>query len=539
MAAIFQTPKTKRDSQTGKKMPVLDASGNPILLPKWRAIIITHRGIRKTFTFTKNRAQSQKQADLLEAREKEIRLGLRPVPTMSEAAARRPIDDIFGEYLAWGDTQGGRGGRPWSPQNSKKRRYYLAWWKDRLKLKTLSDLYDRLPDAEKAIRSLTGGKSTRAGKTLAAYKEGLNVFCHWCEERKYISENPFDGMGNFDISPKTPRRAMTLEEILTLLETCPPHRRLLYETAFASGFRAGELRCLTLDHIDREACGLRLSAEEDKGRKSRFQPITRDLLDRLVAFGESGEAKQRYAAMRRKAGLDDDDKIPTNPLLYIPSQPARAIQDDLTKAGIPVTTKEGKLDFHACRTAYVNLVIAAGADVKTAQELARHSTPHLTMNIYGRVADFRLTRVAEAVGQMIAQPAEHNTDEPAGNEKKLHSPDISTQNSDLSKEETPCIARGSNENNWYRRVELKETYWKITTCQIQTNPRQSSDRIPHIPVTGKGLHPPRPWRLGQIAPHARQMGTKSGAQKTPKHCPNIAQVKMRIRMIAYQYISTN
>ena len=454
MATLFQTPKTQRDSHTGKKIPVLDDSGNPVLLPKWRATIITHRGVRKTFTFTKSKTQSQKQADLLEVREREIRIGLRPAPRLCDAASKRPIEDIFAEYLAWGDTQGGRGGRPWSPQNSRKRRYYLKWWKDKLRLKALFDLYDRLPDAEKAIRSLAAGKSKKSGKTLGAYKEGLNAFCYWCKERKYISDNPFDGMAKFDSTPKCPRRAMSLEEILTLLETCPSHRRLMYETAFASGFRAGELRSLTLDHIDQDACGLRLSAEEDKGRKARFQPITRDLLERLVAFGESGEAKERYVAMRRKAGLNDEGKIPANPLLYIPSQPARAIQEDLVRAGISVTTKEGKLDFHACRTAYVNLVIAAGADVKTAQELSRHSTPHLTMNIYGRAADYRLTRVAEAVGQMVAPKAGENSNRLVENDSGLHILDISRQGGDSDKKGTPCKARSSSEENWYRRVEL-------------------------------------------------------------------------------------
>jgi hypothetical protein len=275
---------------------------------------------------------------------------------------------------------------------------------------------------------------------------------------------------------------MALAEILTLLETCPEHRRLMYETAFASGFRAGELRSLTLDHVDREGCGLRLSAEEDKGRKPRFQPITRDLLDRLVAFGESGEAKKRYTAMRRKAGLKDNDNIPPEPLLYIPSQPARAIQDDLQKAGIPITTKEGKLDFHACRTAYINLVIAAGADVKTAQELSRHSTPHLTMNIYGRAADYRLTRVAEAVGQMIAQNPEQKMGTPVENGEKLHGPDISTQNGDLPKEETPCIAMGSDDKNWYWQIYANRTF--LGCClQVSGGAVAALRQIPPIAIS--------------------------------------------------------
>ncbi len=126
----------------------------------------------------------------------------------------------------------------------------------------------------------------------------------------------------------------------------------------------------------------------------------------------------------------------------------------MKKAGIPITIKDGKLDFHDCRTAYINLVIAAGADVKTAQELSRHSTPHLTMNIYGRAADYRLTRVAEAVGEMISQNTNHNTTTDSESEEKLHILDISTQKEVTQEKGTPCIARGSSDKNWYRRVEL-------------------------------------------------------------------------------------
>ncbi len=42
------------------------------------------------------------------------------------------------------------------------------------------------------------------------------------------------------------------------LSTAPEHRSMLYETAFASGFRAGELRSLTPAHIDEARGGLHL-----------------------------------------------------------------------------------------------------------------------------------------------------------------------------------------------------------------------------------------------------------------------------------------
>ena len=69
----------------------------------------------------------------------------------------------------------------------------------------------------------------------------------------------------------------------------------------------------------------------------------------------------------------------------MPSHTARALDKDLKAAGIAKQSPGGKIDFHACRVAYINLVIESGVTVKEAQELARHATPELTMNIYGRV----------------------------------------------------------------------------------------------------------------------------------------------------------
>ncbi len=436
MAAIFQSPKMRKDPMTGEMVQVVGKDGKPVFHPHWRARIVDHRGNRKTYTLSKNKQHAQAQADRIEVREKEIRQGLRPVPSVSELASGRDIMEVMHEYLDWGDTQGGRGGRPWSPTNSRKRRFYLKWWRETLKLKTLSDLYDCLPSAEKAIRSL----GCKSGKTFAAYKEGLFVFCNWCKDRKYLTENPLDGMGKFDMRAKTPRRSMVLEEITALFNGSPEHRRLLYETAFASGFRAGELRSLTPDHVYVEKCGLHLDADADKGRKERFQPLSRELVDKLVVYGKSGDAKRHYTKMRAKAGAAPDLNVPNNPLLYVPSHPARVIQEDLKKVGVEIATSKGKLDFHACRKAYINLVIATGADVKTTQALSRHSTPYLTMEVYAEAVDTRLINTAELVGNMLSQAAAPIEIVP---DTQKWPKSAQVPKSTLSdKTATPCIARG-------------------------------------------------------------------------------------------------
>jgi len=232
----------------------------------------------------------------------------------------------------------------------------------------------------------------------------LAAFCSWCVRLGYLQDDPLRAMTSIDTTPQTRRRAISPDEIQRLLEVCPPHRRLLLETAFMSGLRANELRHLTTAHIDFERGGLILEAEWTKNRKDGLQPLPDDLLHRLKAFAESGEPARLYAARYQRKDAESD--APEDPLLYVPTHPAREFDKDLEAAGIPKVTPQGKLDFHACRLAYINLVIESGASIKEAQELARHSTPQLTMNVYGRVRQERLAQTVDKVADALRQSAE-------------------------------------------------------------------------------------------------------------------------------------
>ena len=237
---------------------------------------------------------------------------------------------------------------------------------------------------------------------MANYAESLGAFCDWCVKRGYLDNDPLAALVPFDTTPQIRRRAMTVDEINRLLEAAPPYRRLLYETAFLSGLRANELRNLAVDHLEVERGGLRLDADWTKNRKEGFQWLPRAAVQSLQDFAETGEAKRLY---ERFCGRKDVvNRPPANPLLYVPSHPAREIDKDLETAGIPKHAPGGKLDFHACRVAYINLVLeSSNVTVKEAQALARHTTPELTMNVYGRVRNERLSEVVEDVGKTLLQ----------------------------------------------------------------------------------------------------------------------------------------
>ena len=89
--------------------------------------------------------------------------------------------------------------------------------------------------------------------------------------------------------------------------------------------------------------------------------------------------------------------MPPYPLLFVRTHVARSMAEDLEAAGIPKATPADPVDFHALHVAYVCLVIEAGASVKEAQELARHSTPNLTLNVYARAQSQRLQELTERV----------------------------------------------------------------------------------------------------------------------------------------------
>ncbi len=364
----------------------------------WRFQYTDHTGKRCTGTGTSSEPETRKLMELAQAKERAIRKGWAEAPKSSDTP--RAFPEIMAQYLAWGCAQGGIGGRPWSKAHSKRRERLLGFWRARLGLQLVGDLVGILPRVEQTLREMkkrpkkepTGRKepkrlgvsfSTYAGKTLQNHVEPLVSFCRWCEKRGYLENNPLKGLASFDITPRVRRRALTLEEIQEFLAAVD-ETRLGFEIALTSGLRANEIRNLRVKHLDVEACGLHLDAAWTKNRQGGFQPLSRALVDRLAE-----EIK---------------DKAPEEPLAFVPRNSARALYAALHRAGIPILTAAGKVDFHALRVAYTTFVVEAGTDLKTAQTLVRHGDPRLTLNLYAKAREKKLAEVAEAVGNTILTP---------------------------------------------------------------------------------------------------------------------------------------
>src|SRR5262245_22334790 len=117
---------------------------------KFQGWFIDRTGKQKFFEGTRSRAETLRIAHRLEDEHLQVKLGyipLKNVPHRTFSAARD-------EYIAWGMSQGGRGGRPWGRDHTRKRRERLAWWEHRLDLNMVTDLGDALSRVESALREL-------------------------------------------------------------------------------------------------------------------------------------------------------------------------------------------------------------------------------------------------------------------------------------------------------------------------------------------------------------------------------------------------
>ncbi|MHC4320541.1 MAG: tyrosine-type recombinase/integrase [Planctomycetota bacterium] len=159
--------------------------------------------------------------------------------------------------------------------------------------------------------------------------------------------------------------------------------RLIYELVLQPGQRANEVRTLTRESFDLDGREPQVTvvAERSKRRKEDHQPLLPEMAARLRAHLAT--------------------KMPAAPAVHLNRYSARMLQGDLEDAGIPVKDARGRvMDFHALRHTFITNLARCGGHVKVAQQLARHSTITLTMDVYSQVSDSEARAGVEALRQV-------------------------------------------------------------------------------------------------------------------------------------------
>jgi len=360
MARIFKHTYTAKD-KSGKRATKRTR--------KWYIEYRDAAGVtRRVPGFVDKRATEQHAAQLERQAERE-RAGIIDVPLKHLKA---PIQEHIDAWLE--DLE--RSGR--SPDYMRKVRSRIEKLKDELCWGTLVNI-----TADGVTPWLAKGKRTGLSpRTLNHYIEAVNAFSNWCVAQRRLEKNPVSLVPKVEaVDPTFERRAATDTERLTLLETAPPKRRLVYLTAMLTGLRRSELRQLRWGdiHLDHNPPYIQPRAQTTKSRRADSIPMTAELV----------EALQPLRPDPYDASLPVFESVPK----------MATFKSDLEDAGIDYEDAEGRrLDFHALRVTFGSMLAAGGTALRTAMELMRHTDIRLTTRIYTD------PRLLDTVGAVNALP---------------------------------------------------------------------------------------------------------------------------------------
>lgn len=253
----------------------------------------------------------------------------------------------------------------------------------------------RLPRA--TVEAIIAARPTALSvQTVNHWLQAAKQFGKWMVENDRIERNPFIRLkpGNARTDQRHRRGELTLDEVSALLSTVGVSRvdfrgltgldrAILYRMALGSGFRRAELAALTPEAFDLDSTQptATLAPEHTKNRKGVIQVLPRTL-----------------AALLRDYLDGRPPGVPVWPGTWR-KRASEMLQADLIAAGVSYTidSSEGTehRDFHALRATYISNTIRAGATLKEAMTMARHSDPKLTMSRYARIQIHDLGGVAD------------------------------------------------------------------------------------------------------------------------------------------------
>ena len=301
--------------------------------------------------------------------------------------ARRPIDDHLNDWRASLEAKGNSLTRI---QVALNRASYVA------KTCKFANLIDVAPGRIPTFIKDMNSKSA-AARTINGYLQAFKQFIRWAVADRRLSVNPLIGVGMVKVIGQTRTRRTLSEEELNWLVDSTQHgpallgmtgqdRSLLYLLAAGTGFRASELASLmpTDFRLDVDPPTVRVKAGYSKRRREDVQPIRMDLAQRLMPWLSRMPADEPVFRMPEKTARMIRADLRRAKARWIKVAVSRAERRQRRRSEfLTYLDSEGRVaDFHALRATYITMLVRSGASVKVAQELARHSDPKLTMNVY-------------------------------------------------------------------------------------------------------------------------------------------------------------
>jgi integrase len=259
-------------------------------------------------------------------------------------------------------------------------KWVLGCWKDT----SLDDV--RTVAVESWLRELPLSRGTKAKirKTMGLL---FNHAIRW----EFASRNPISGpvrgsgVRQSDKRERIPE-ILDAREFRRLEAALPLRERLMVWLAVSTGLRRGELAGLRWDDVDfdRQTVLIRRSVVDQVVGRVKTEASHRPLpIDkRIVMLLQRWHSVSKFARPHNYIFATDSNRAGNKRGLQ-PVSLAKVMQYRIH----PVATAVGvtiRIGWHTFRHTFANLLHRNGADVKVVQELLRHSSSRITMDIYAQ-----------------------------------------------------------------------------------------------------------------------------------------------------------
>ncbi len=281
---------------------------------------------------------------------------------------------------------------------------------DKASVKALCDL--TLYSVQTALVKLRQDDSLST-QTLNHYIRAIKQLTRWMVQDGRLAVDMLASLRtkNVDADRAYVRRELSDDELERIIETAEHgdavlgmagvDRAMLYRLAAGSGLRVGELASLTPESfdLDDDPPTVTVQAAYSKRKRTDVQPIRNDLAELLSDWLKSKAADNRVFALPDKTAKMLHKDLDTARQAWIEGAKADAEREAREKSDfLKVDDASGRVaDFHSLRHSYISRLVSSGASVKVCQELARHSTPMLTVGRYAHTRLHDLTGALENI----------------------------------------------------------------------------------------------------------------------------------------------
>lgn len=227
-----------------------------------------------------------------------------------------------------------------------------------------------------------------AGWTIRGILVPLGRVLAYAARRKLIPDNPMRRLDRSE-RPRVVRREMRIlrpEEIDALLRASPPGYRPIIATAIFTGLRQGELLGLRWADVDFDGGVVNVRRRLDRNG-AYAEPKTPRALRSVVLMPSLAALLRKYRACASYAGPQDPVfATATGRAMHYRNVTRRGLAVAKVRAGID-RDGEPRLRFHDLRHGFASLLISQGLNIVFVSRQLGHSSPSMTLDVYGGLFD--------------------------------------------------------------------------------------------------------------------------------------------------------